>query len=183
MCHFWALTHFYPQPEVLRAQWENGNHTIIIIIIRNSYIAPNPTRLTQSTSQFKTRMDIRINTCIHQTIQRQQQAQANMHTSRNNKCNPDMQCSNTRTMETSHDCKSNTKSFTKTHTHKTNKKQQQLLCITSMYNFYSIYVYVLLLCQCYCTRNVWWCRVRSSLSHQIFTPTIKRQCYNKQKLG
>ena len=28
---------------------------IIIIIIRNTYIAPNPTRLTQSTSQFKTR--------------------------------------------------------------------------------------------------------------------------------
>ena len=35
---------------------------IIILIIRNSYIAPNPTWLAQSTSQFKTRMDIRINT-------------------------------------------------------------------------------------------------------------------------
>ena len=35
-------------------------------------------------------------------------AQANMHTSRNNQCNPDMQCSNTWTIETSHDCKSNT---------------------------------------------------------------------------
>ena len=35
---------------------------VIIIIIRNSYIAPNPTRLAQSTSQFKIRMDIRINT-------------------------------------------------------------------------------------------------------------------------
>ena len=34
----------------------------IIIIIRNSYISPNPNRLAQSTSQFKTRMDIRINT-------------------------------------------------------------------------------------------------------------------------
>ena len=34
----------------------------IIIIICNSYIAPNPIRLAQSTSQFKTRMDIRINT-------------------------------------------------------------------------------------------------------------------------
>ena len=33
-----------------------------IIIIRNSYIAPNPTWLAHSTSQFKTRMDIRINT-------------------------------------------------------------------------------------------------------------------------
>ena len=34
-----------------------------MIIIRNSYIyAPNPTRLAQSTSQFKTRMDIRIKT-------------------------------------------------------------------------------------------------------------------------
>ena len=35
---------------------------IIIIIIRNSYIAPNPIWLAQSTSQFKTRMDIKINT-------------------------------------------------------------------------------------------------------------------------
>ena len=37
---------------------------------------PNPTRLAQSTSQFKTRMDIRISTwnIIHQTIQRQQQS-------------------------------------------------------------------------------------------------------------
>ena len=34
----------------------------LIIIIRNTYIAPNPTRLAQSTSQFKTRMNIRINT-------------------------------------------------------------------------------------------------------------------------
>ena len=34
----------------------------VIIYIRNSYIAPNPTRLAQSTSQFKTRMDIKINT-------------------------------------------------------------------------------------------------------------------------
>ena len=40
---------------------EKGEH-IIIIIICNSYIAPNPTRLAQSTLQFKTRMDIRINT-------------------------------------------------------------------------------------------------------------------------
>ena len=38
-------------------------------------------------------------------------AQANMHTSRNNQCNLDMQCSNTWTMETCHDCKSNTKSI------------------------------------------------------------------------
>ena len=36
-------------------------------------------------------------------------AQANMHTSRNNQCNPDMQSSNTWTMETSHDWKSYTK--------------------------------------------------------------------------
>ena len=34
----------------------------IIIIICNSYIPPNPTRLAQSTSQFKTRMDIGIGT-------------------------------------------------------------------------------------------------------------------------
>ena len=38
-------------------------------------------------------------------------AQANMHTSWNNQCNPDMQCSNTWTMETSHDWKSNTRSI------------------------------------------------------------------------
>ena len=37
-------------------------HLIIIIIIRNTYIALNPTRLAQSSLQFKTRMDIRINT-------------------------------------------------------------------------------------------------------------------------
>ena len=35
---------------------------LIIIIIRNTYIALNPTRLAQSPLQFKTRMDIRINT-------------------------------------------------------------------------------------------------------------------------
>ena len=33
-----------------------------IIIIRNTYIAPNPTRLAQSTSQFKTRINARIST-------------------------------------------------------------------------------------------------------------------------
>ena len=48
----------------------------LIIIIRNTYIAPYPTRQAQSTSQFKIRMNVRINTwtCIHQTIQRQQQS-------------------------------------------------------------------------------------------------------------
>ena len=35
---------------------------LIIIIIRNTYIAPYRTRLAQSTSQFKTRMIVRINT-------------------------------------------------------------------------------------------------------------------------
>ena len=35
--------------------------------------------------------------------------QANMHTSLNSQCNPDMQCISTWTMDTSHDCKSNTK--------------------------------------------------------------------------
>ena len=41
----------------------NNNKKIryLIIIIRNSNIPPNPARLAQSTSQFKTRMDIRIN--------------------------------------------------------------------------------------------------------------------------
>ena len=34
-----------------------------IIIIRNIYIAPNPTRLAQSTSQFKTRMNITVKAC------------------------------------------------------------------------------------------------------------------------
>ena len=38
-------------------------------------------------------------------------AQANMHTSWNNQCDLDMQCSYTWTMETSHDWKSNTKSI------------------------------------------------------------------------
>ena len=37
-------------------------------------------------------------------------AQANMRTSWNHQCSPDMQCNNTWTMETSHNCKSNTKS-------------------------------------------------------------------------
>ena len=36
----------------------SGMIITIIIIIRNSYIAPNSTSLAQSTSQFKTRMDI-----------------------------------------------------------------------------------------------------------------------------
>ena len=34
----------------------------MIIIIHNTYIAPNPTRLAQSTSQFKTRSIITIKT-------------------------------------------------------------------------------------------------------------------------
>ena len=73
---------------------------IIIIIIRNTYIAPNPTRLAQSTSQFKTRMNIRMNTWNMHTpddpsSNANSKVQANMHTSRNNQCNPDMQCSNT----------------------------------------------------------------------------------------
>ena len=89
---------------------------IIIIIIRNSYVAPNPTWLAQSNSQFKTRMEIRSNTWNMHTpddVWRSNvnsKVQANMHTSRNNQYNPDKQCSNTWTMETSHDCKSNTKS-------------------------------------------------------------------------
>ena len=90
---------------------------IVIIIIRNTYIAPNPTRLAQSTSQFKTRMNIRINTWnMHIYTRRSNtnsKVQANMHTSRNNQSNPDMQCSNTWTMDTSHDCKSNTNSIKK----------------------------------------------------------------------
>ena len=36
--------------------------TLIIIIISNTYIVPNPSIIAQSTSQFKTRMNIRINT-------------------------------------------------------------------------------------------------------------------------
>ena len=35
---------------------------LLIITICNSYMAPNPTRLAQSTSQFKTRMNVRIKT-------------------------------------------------------------------------------------------------------------------------
>ena len=58
-----------PEPDFTLTQ-------LIIIIMRNTYIAPNPTRLAQSTSQFKARMNIRINTWnMHtQTIQRQQQS-------------------------------------------------------------------------------------------------------------
>ena len=41
---------------------ERGAKYELIITIRNTYTAPNPTRLAESTSQFKTRMDIRINT-------------------------------------------------------------------------------------------------------------------------
>ena len=37
--------------------------------------------------------------------------QAKMHTYWNNRCNPDTQYSNTWTMDTSHDCRSNTKSI------------------------------------------------------------------------
>ena len=91
------------------SDWLHKQHRITIII-RNSYIAPNPARLAQSTSQFKTRMDIRINTWNIHTPDRSNvnsKAQTNMHTSRNNQRNPDMQCSDTWTMETSYDCKSN----------------------------------------------------------------------------
>ena len=35
---------------------------IIIIIIHNTYVAPSPTRLAQSASQFETRMNIGIST-------------------------------------------------------------------------------------------------------------------------
>ena len=90
-------------------------YKLIIIIICNSYIAPNPTRLAQSTSQFKTRMDMSMNQYMKHAYTRRSnvnsKAQANMHTSRNHQCDPDMQCSSTRTMETSHDCKSNTESI------------------------------------------------------------------------
>ena len=82
---------------------------IVIIIIRNIYMARNPTWLAQSTSQVQTRMNIRINTYAYtRRSNANSKAQATMHTSRNNQCNPDMQCSNTWTMETSHDCKSGT---------------------------------------------------------------------------
>ena len=85
---------------------------VMIIIIRNSYIAPNPTRLAQSTSQFKTRMD--QNQYMKHAYTRRSavnsKVQANMRTSWNHQCNPDMQCSNTWAIETSHDCKSNPKS-------------------------------------------------------------------------
>ena len=69
----------------------------LILILCNICIAPNPTRLVQSTSQFKTRM-----ICTHP---------GTINATRNNQCNPDMQCSNTWTMDTSQDCKSNAKSI------------------------------------------------------------------------
>ena len=51
--------------------------------------------------------------------------QANMHTSRNNQCKPDMLCSNTWTMETSHDCKSNAKSINTGFCWKKKKKKKK----------------------------------------------------------
>ena len=49
-----------------RSEWSCGSSgwliIIIIIITRNTYMAPNPARLAQSTAQFKVRMHIRINT-------------------------------------------------------------------------------------------------------------------------
>ena len=86
---------------------------LIIIIIRNSYIAPNPTWLAQSTSQFQNKNGHQNQYMKHAYTRRSNvnsKAQANMHTSWNHQCNPDMQGSNTWTMDTSHDCKSNTKS-------------------------------------------------------------------------
>ena len=55
---FYVSLVLYVQP----VQWDWSGAVELIIIICNSYIAPNPTRLAQSTSQFKTRMDFRINT-------------------------------------------------------------------------------------------------------------------------
>ena len=68
------------------------------------------TRLAQSTSHFKTGMDIRISTWNMQS-NANSKVQANMHTSRNNYCSRDMKCSDTWIMDTCPDCKSNTKSI------------------------------------------------------------------------
>ena len=60
-------------------------------------------RLAQSNSQFKTRMNIRINTSNMHTPDDPTPTEKRRHTSRNNQCNPDMQWSNAWTMDTSHD--------------------------------------------------------------------------------
>ena len=77
-------------------------------------MAPNPTRLAQKHFTIQSKNGHQ-NQYMKQAYTRRSnvisKAQANMHTSRNNQCNPDMQCSNTWTMETSHDCKLNTNSI------------------------------------------------------------------------
>ena len=120
-CYCWTTTLILTERKTcMNVQSKPSFQATSVIITRNSYIAPNQTRLAQSTSHFKTRMNIRINTwnaCTHQRTQCQQQSTCkgvHMHTSRNNQWqrNPDMQPSNTWTMDTSHDCKSNTESIT-----------------------------------------------------------------------
>ena len=88
--------------------------TILLIIIRNSYIAPNQTRLAQSNSHFQNKNGHQNQYMKYAYTRRSNansKARANMHTSWKNQCSPDMQCSNTWTRETSHDWKSNTKSI------------------------------------------------------------------------
>ena len=84
----------------------------LIIIIRNTYIALNPTRLAQSPLQFKTRMDIRINTWNRHTPDDPTPTAKRRQTCTHPGTISATHTSNTWTMDTSHDCKSNTKSNT-----------------------------------------------------------------------
>ena len=93
---------------------EFGCRVLYLIIIHNSYIVPNPTRLAQSTSQFRTRMDIRINTWNMYTLDdptsTAKPRQTCTHPGTISATQTCMQCSNTWTIEISHNCKSDTKS-------------------------------------------------------------------------
>ena len=81
------------------------NH--VIIIIRNTYTAIQPDWLKALTIQSKNgHQNQYMKHAYTRRSNANSKAQANMHTSRKNQCNPDMQYSNTWTMDTS-----NTKSI------------------------------------------------------------------------
>ena len=62
-CYCWTTTLILTERKTcMNVQSKPSFQATSVIITRNSYIAPNQTRLAQSTSHFKTRMDIRINT-------------------------------------------------------------------------------------------------------------------------
>ena len=79
--------------------------------MRNTYIAPNATRLAQSTySQVKARMNIRISTWNMHTLDDPTPTAKRRQTCTHPGTISTTQTCNAWTMDTSHDCKSNTKS-------------------------------------------------------------------------